>query len=415
MLCTGDELLSGLTADTNSSFFAERVFELGQKLERIQIVGDRRESIVAALRELSRRADVALVSGGLGPTLDDLTAECAAEAAGVPLLEDPQVLAGLRARFEKRGLRFTPNNARQARFPAGSVVIPNPVGTAPMFVQTLGACTCFYVPGVPREFKALVESEVLPRIRERLSQEVGRVFRVARLLKTVGLPESHLDALMASLVPVHPDVEWAFRTQAPENHVKLTARGPTQEAARKALAPAEEAASSLLGPFLFGKDSDSLAGVVVRELGQRGETVAVAESCTGGLLSGELTSVPGASHCFVGAKVPYVERLKVAWAAVGRTLLEEKGAVSGEVASALAAGVRTDAPADWGVGITGFAGPSGGTPEDPVGTVYCAVSRARGTFVRRFRFGDDRERVRRFAVAMGLDMLRRLLLGLDPP
>jgi len=186
VLCTGDELLSGLTTDTNSPYFMGKLFDMGEKVARSQTVGDVREHIIEALTSVRTRADAVLVSGGLGPTADDLTAECAAEAARVRLIENAEVLAELKARFAKRNFAFTPNNAKQALVPEGAEVVRNPVGTAPMFIQHIEGCTLFFVPGVPREYRVLVDREVLPRIAKMLERDRSRVFRAARLLKTIG-------------------------------------------------------------------------------------------------------------------------------------------------------------------------------------------------------------------------------------
>src|SRR5215472_8700280 len=238
-----------------------KLFELGETVARSQTVGDVSEHITQALATLRSQCDVLLVSGGLGPTADDLTAECAAAAAGVPLVEHQPTLELIRDRFAKRGLKFTENNARQARVPQGAEVVRNPVGTAPMFIQKIGGCTVYFVPGVPREYRALVDEQVLPRIARLLEQEPNRVFRASRLLKTVGLPESHLDAMVAPLAKMHPQVIFGFRTHAPENHLKLLAEGQSQAEADRALSEAERACEKVLGAYLFGKDQDSFGAV----------------------------------------------------------------------------------------------------------------------------------------------------------
>src|SRR3954463_1568863 len=220
ILCTGDELLNGTIADTNSPWFMNRLFELGELVTRTTVVGDDRQELVSSMREVSARADAVLVSGGLGPTADDLTAACAAEAAGVPLVEDARAMESLRARFAKRNLELTANNARQAQVPQGAEVVLNPVGSAPMFILTLGRCTLFFVPGVPREYQALVGQEVLPRLAAMLGREAGRPVRKVRVLKTVKIFESHLDAVVMPIAARHPRIRVGYRTHAPENHLK---------------------------------------------------------------------------------------------------------------------------------------------------------------------------------------------------
>ncbi len=412
VLCTGEELLTGVIADTNSPFFMERALRLGERVRRATVVGDDRALIANALREIAARADVVLVSGGLGPTSDDLTVDAAADAAGVePVLHMP-TLERLQRRFAERGLAFTENNARQARIPDGAEVVQNAVGSAPMFVLTLGGCRAFFVPGVPREYRHLVEHEVLPRLRALRASRPGNKALAFRLIRTVGLPESHLDARVAPLRAAHPSVEFGFRTEAPENHLELLATADTQEAADAVLAVAEQEALEAIGPWAYGRDEERLAGVVVDLLRARGETVAVAESCTGGLLAAQLTSVPGASACFTGGLVTYTEATKTRWADVPEGLIAQEGVVSRAVAERLAEGARAQGRANWGIGITGWAGPSGGDEREPVGTVYLAVAGGEGVTYERHGFGrGDRERVQRFAAWAAMDALRRRLLA----
>jgi nicotinamide-nucleotide amidase len=410
VLCTGDELLTGLTADTNSPYFMERLLPYGEQVARTTIVGDVREELLEALSTLSARADVVLVSGGLGPTADDLTAECAAEAAGVPLLESAEALQALEERFARRGILLTPNNRRQAMVPRGAEVVLNPNGSAPMFVLRLGRSTLFFLPGVPREYRHLVDAEVLPRIKKLRGKQPDATYLAFRLLRTVGLPESHLDAKVAPMAREHPNVSFGFRTQAPENHLKLMARGPSQAAADAALAAAEEASRAVLGTHVFGQDGDRHAGVIGALLLSRGETVALAESCTGGRIADLLTSIPGASAWFLGGAVVYANAMKEAWVGVRKETLAAHGAVSEEVAKEMAEGVRKAAGTTWGLSVTGIAGPTGGSEEKPVGTVFIALAGPRGTVAQRHRFPGDRELIRTVSAGAALEALRLALL-----
>lgn len=406
-LCTGDELLTGLTSDTNSRSFQALLLErCGLTVARGTVVGDVTQEIEEALAAAAQRCDVLLVSGGLGPTADDLTAECAARVAGVPLVEDAAVLAHLEARMQARGIALTPNNRRQAQVPRGAEVVLNAEGSAPLFVLKLGRCTAFFVPGVPREYRHLVEAHVVPRIA---ALAPGQPVRVLRLLKTVGLPESHLDARVKPLAEKYPRVTFGFRTHLPENHLKLLAEGATEAEAKATLAAAEAEARALLGDHVFGADDETLPGVVLAALKARREWLAVAESCTGGLICQLLTDVPGASEALYGGAVAYANAAKSTWAQVPEGLIAQFGAVSEETAAALAQGVRTVAGTQWGLSTTGIAGPGGGTPTKPVGTVYIGVSSAAGTTVKRFQFHGDRERVRRFSGHAALDLLRLAL------
>lgn len=406
-LCTGDELLTGLTSDTNSRFFQAQLLDrCGLTVTRGVVVGDVTQEIEEALTQAAQRCDVLLVSGGLGPTTDDLTAECAARVAGVPLVEDAGVLAHLEARMKARGIALTPNNRRQAQVPQGAEVVLNAEGSAPLFILKLGRCTAFFVPGVPREYRHLVEAHVVPRIA---ALAPGQPVRVLRLLKTVGLPESHLDARVQPLAAKYPAVTIGFRTHLPENHLKLLAQGATEAEARATLAAIEADARALLGDHVFAADDETMAGVVLAALKARREWLAVAESCTGGLICELLTDVPGASEALYGSAVVYANAAKSTWAQVPEGLIAQFGAVSEETARALADGIRTSAGTQWGLSTTGIAGPGGGTPTKPVGTVFIGVSSAAGTTVKKFQFPGDRERVRRFTAHAALDLLRLAL------
>lgn len=403
-IATGDELLTGLISDTNSAFFQALLLEkTGQTVKRGVVVGDDRDDIIEALNAAAARCDFVLVSGGLGPTTDDFTAECAAKAVGVALVENDAAMQHLRARFEKRGLTLTDNNRRQAQVPAGAEVVLNLEGAAPMFVQRRGSCTLFFVPGVPREYRHLVETHVVPRIAKQAGSSEVRKLAV---LKT-GIPESHLDAKVRPLMPLHPHVTFGFRTHAPENHLKLLAVGATEAETSATLEAAVSAARALLGAQVFARDDETLAGVVLGLLRKSKQFLAVAESCTGGLVSAQLTAEPGASDVFYGGAVTYREEAKTKWAHVPEGLLGQYGAVSREAAEALATGVRNETGCTWGLSVTGYAGPTG--PD--VGSVFIGLSGPGVVKVEHHRFHGDRERVRSFAAHTALDLLRRTLQG----
>ncbi len=414
-LCTGDELLTGLTSDTNSAYFQTALMALGERVRRTTVVGDDLPDLVEALRTLSARSDVVLVSGGLGPTADDLTVDAVAQAAGLPLFEHAPTLERIRARFAEHGIALTPNNARQARAPQGAEVVDNPAGTAPMLVLKLQRATLFLLPGVPREYRALVDAEVIPRLRRLLEAQGTRRFAALRLLRTMMLPESHLDALVAPLVPRHPGVVFGFRTHAPENQLKLLASGRDDAEARALLSAAEADARAVLGAHCFGADGESLSQVTGALLRERAQTVAVCESCTAGGLGALLAAPAGASTYFLGGAITYVNEIKAALAHVPAELLERHGAVSEPVALAMAEGIRVACGAGWGVSVTGYAGPTGGDAQNPVGTVYTGLSWEGGRRCERRVFKGDRERVQRFAAYNALDMLRRQLLDTARP
>lgn len=406
-LCTGDELLTGLTSDTNSRFFQTLLLEqCGLTVRRSTVVGDVRDDLVEVLNTLAARCDVVLVSGGLGPTTDDITIESACEAAQVAMVEDERVMAHIRARFEKRGIALTENNRRQARIPEGSEVVLNDEGSAPLIIQRRGSCTFFFVPGVPREYRHLVATFVVPRLAALTKRTSVTKLRV---LKTMGVPESHLDAKVQPLLARHPNVTFGYRTHAPENHLKLLVTGSDEGSVLATLASAERDAREVLGASIFGVDDDTLAKVVGARLVERGLSLAVAESCTGGLISAACTEVSGASTWFPGGAATYAASAKTIWAHVPASLIEAHGVVSEEVARAMATGVRTVLSASCGLSVTGYAGPTGGDEVNPVGTVFIGVATPERVFVEKHRFGGDRARVRLFAAATALDALRRAL------
>jgi len=400
LLATGDELLTGQVVDTNSPWLLDRLWDLGVMARRKTLVGDDRADLLAALREASERADLVVMSGGLGPTEDDLTAEVVATALGVPLEVHAPSLEAIRARFAKLGREMTPNNAKQARFPRGATVLPNRHGTAPGFSVRMGRCELVALPGVPVEYRGLSEEFVLPGLAGRLGPVPA-----FRLVKLFAVPESHADERMRPVMddPANRDVRFGYRAHWPEIHVKWAVPGPDAPARADAiLARVRE----LFGDSIFAEGKEELAGIVVERLGARRERVAVAESCTGGLISETLTSVPGSSAVFELGIVAYANEMKSRFVAVAPELLEAHGAVSEPVARGLAEGARRAAAATWGIGVTGIAGPDGGTPEKPVGTVHLALAGPRGTQALARLYRGDRERVRRQAAFEALNLLR---------
>ena len=412
VLCTGNELLDGTVVDTNATWFCERAFARGAPVARKETLPDDLPALVEALRAMGERADFVVVSGGLGPTSDDLTVEAAARAAGVPLEEDPVVLARLEERFAERGFTFTPNNARQARVPRGAQAVHNPYGTAPMIVLKVGKADCHLLPGVPREFRPLCDEQVMPRLEARLAAVgLARPHRASRVLKCVGIGESMLDDKVKDLPRLHPHVEVGFRTHLPENHLKLLATGATDEEARARLAAAEADARARVGERVFGADKDELPEVVLRALKSAGATLALAESCTGGLVASLLAAIPGASDALAFSAVVYQDQAKSTLLGLAPALVRGEGAVSAPVTRALALAAREKAGASYGLAVTGWAGPGGGTEKDPVGTVFVCLADARGLVEERARYSFEREHVQRLAAYLALDALRRRVQG----
>jgi nicotinamide-nucleotide amidase len=400
ILATGDELLTGQLVDTNSPWLMDRLWDLGLMVRRKTLVGDDRLDLVAAIRETTARADLVVMSGGMGPTEDDLTSESVAALLSVPLeLHEPSLRA-IEERFRYFGRAMTPNNSKQARFPRGAEVIANRFGTAPGFSARVGRAELVCLPGVPLEFKGLCDEWVLPRLRARLGQ-----VPTAGQVKLFGIGESHADHLMRPVMddPANAGVRFGYRAHWPEVHVKWMVPGP--EAALRA----ERIRLQVRGVFgdqVFGEGREELAQVVVDRLAARGERVALAESCTGGLLAELVTDVPGASAVLDLGVVAYANGIKERLLGVDPALLAAHGAVSEAVARAMAEGVRRAASATWGLGVTGIAGPAGGTPEKPVGTVHLALAGPAGTLAVARLYRGDRARIRRQAAFEALNLLR---------
>jgi len=409
-LVTGDEVMRGLIADTNTQITATKLYPLGLMLRRTSVVGDRGEDIRRSLLEIGSRADYCIVSGGLGPTSDDLTAECAAQAAGVPMRTHEPWLEHLR----KRWARIRPNetmpanNLRQAQVPESAEVLGNPDGSAPAFAMRIDRCSFFFLPGVPREYHRIVDEMVVPR----LVQATGAAVLRSRILQCYGVTESKLDEMVGDIRKAHPEVRFGFRTRLPENHLSLSALAADAETAEANLARVERKCREVLGALVYGQDGVTFAQSVGEELARRGETICPAESCTGGLLTQMLTEVPGSSKWTLGGYVTYSNALKESVLGVPRELLQQHGAVSEPVVRAMAEGARQRSGATWSPAITGIAGPDGGTPEKPVGTVWLGLCGPSGTTARRVHYRGDRGQVRLLSAYGALQLLRE---ALGPP
>jgi nicotinamide-nucleotide amidase len=402
-------MLTPFRQDTNSLYLTEKLNQLGVEVLSKTIVADHHEHIVASARLALTRSDIVIFMGGLGPTEDDLTREAVAESLGLQIQRHPEILAALERRFASRGLKMTANNAKQADVIAGATVLPNPNGTAPGQWIT-GKYEdqdriLILLPGPPWELKALFDQECTERLRVRLPKQ----FIVTRELKIAMMPESQCDARVAPIYKRHADVQTTILAGAGEIQLHLRTRAASQEAAQRRIDQLAEEIETELGDAVFSDNGESLEQIVGYFLQMRGATIATAESCTGGLLAERLTSISGSSRYFLGGAVVYSNELKTAFAGVPAALISKHGAVSKEVATALAEGIRERCGTTFGVGITGIAGPKGGTPEKPVGLVFHALASASGTEVVERKFPGDRERVRWFASQQALDMVRRKL------
>jgi len=410
IIAVGSEMLTPHRIDTNSLYLTEQLNLLGIDVVFKSIVGDNLRHLVAAAQHGLFRSDILIFSGGLGPTVDDLTREAVAEALGVSLQRNPEIIAKLEKRFADRGWKMTPNNAKQADVIGGATVLPNPNGTASG--QWLSGefegreRIVILLPGPPHEMKALFESEV----RERLRAKVPPAHLFTRTLKVAMLGESAVDARVAPIYKRYPDVETTILAGAGEIELHFKTRATTLEAAQTRADEVADLVEVELDDAVYSRDGQSLEQIVGYWLQMRNATLAVAESCTGGLLAERITSTAGSSRYFVGGAVVYSNNLKTEFAGVPADMIERHGAVSREVAAALAEGIRYRCESTLGVGVTGVAGPGGGSPEKPVGLVFHAVASDTGTEIVERNFPGDRKRIRRFASTMALDMVRKKLM-----
>jgi nicotinamide-nucleotide amidase len=402
LVSVGDELLNGRTVDTNANFLQRRLLARGVRVASVRVVPDRAGDIADAL-EAVPAGDLVLLTGGLGPTRDDLTAGTVAAWAGVHLREDADVAAHLRARCERRGWSYAENMIKQGMLPAGLDALINPVGTAPAMLGELRERTLVLLPGVPQEVRALWGPvEAWLGERGRLGEPLPGV-----LLRTVRLSEPGLARATEDLRARHPDLDWSWWLT--RWGVDVQAMAPSADVSLPDALAAEMA--GILGDHVYATGLRGLHEVVQAALIGRGLTVAVAESCTGGLLGAALTETAGASACFLGGALAYADAVKTSALGVAPATLTAHGAVSPEVAREMAVGCRERFGSDCALSVTGIAGPDGGTPEKPVGTVCFGLASGDGVFAGRTVFGPHRYRNRELSVAFALDALRRHLEG----
>ncbi len=410
IIAVGSELLTPHRQDTNSLFITQKLNDIGVEVRFKCIVGDDHESLVAAAKLAMRRSDIIIFSGGLGPTEDDLTRESVAEALGLKLNRDPQIIAKLEKRFAKRGYKLFANNNKQADVISNAVVLPNQMGTAPG--QWISGKydgqdrILILLPGPPYELKPLFESECIPRLQAKVPPQ----HIATRTLKMAMIPESQVDARVAPIYKTYKDIETTILAGGGEIQLHLRCRKPS---AAEAEARVEELAGKIedeMGDAIFSRKGETIEQIVSYLLQMRGMTLATAESCTGGLLAERITSLSGSSRHFLGGAVVYSNELKTQFANVPKELIDKYGAVSSEVAKALAEGIRKRCLSSYGVGITGVAGPTGGTEQKPVGLVYIGLAGDEGTQVVERNFPGDRARIRQFATQQALEMIRRALI-----
>jgi nicotinamide-nucleotide amidase len=413
IIAVGSELLIPPRADTNSLYLTARLSDIGIEVRAKTVVGDNRADLESVLRDALARTGIVVLSGGLGPTDDDLTRDAIAAVLESPMAEDPALLEQIRERFARRGARMPAVNRRQALVPRGGVAIENPLGTAPGLWIEHGDGLIVALPGPPNELMPMFDRIVDERLAPRAGPD--RVYR--RVIKTSGRTESEVEEaafpIYGAWVTEPLPVLTTILASPGQVELHLSVRSASADIADARLCDAVLQIVAVLGPDVFSTDGRTLEEVVGDAVRARGWFLAVAESCTGGLVSARLTDVPGSSDYVSLNAVTYSNEAKVSWLGVPGDLVRDHGAVSEPVALAMANGIRQRAGADIGVGVTGIAGPTGGTPAKPVGTTVIAVTTATTHIVRTFRFPSTRVRNRQFAAQLALDLTRRLLAGVE--
>lgn len=404
-LLTGNELMSGDIVDSNSAEMAQMLFEIGLSVDTKVTVGDDVEALHAYMLSLSQSHDVLIVNGGLGPTQDDLTASVLAEAAGVELHEHPDAKAHLEDWCERRGVELSAANLKQAILPQGCRIIPNERGSAVGFELTLNGCRVMTTPGVPSELRIMFRDHIMSTLEADTSISFDR-------LQCFGLGESRIQQMVHDQLPNWPNaVELGFRAGMPLLEVKLRTKGNTTQHQASL-----EALRHLLGDHVVCEGRGKLPDTLVELLAQRGETISLAESCTGGRIASDITSAPGASTVFQAGFVTYSNDMKCDMLGVNPATLNEHGAVSKQTVIEMAEGAIKRANADWGVAVSGIAGPDGGSDEKPVGTVWIAWGRQGKLKTHRFRLRMERTAFQRMVSAIAIDLLRRDILDItDEP
>ncbi len=410
ILSTGDEILTGAIVDSNAAYIAGKLVEAGVFVYRKYSVGDDLDEIISVLTEIGTRSDIAIVTGGLGPTRDDLTAEAVAKAASVPLIFSEEADRSIKAYFRKRNRSEHIADKKQAMLPDGSICLPNPVGTAPGFITKIGQCHLFCIPGVPSEMQYLMSHAVLPEIKKRFEDE-KQVFRIKKI-SLFGLPESVVGEKIDELSSHFPEVKLGLRAHFPMIQIRLYAAGKQDDRIREQMEKAGEWVMERLGQWIFSKAGLSMEEEIGRLLARKKATLGVAESCTGGLISHMLTNVPGSSSYFIFSAVAYSNQAKIQVLNVSTDSLDSYGAVSRQVVREMAKGVRDVSGATYGLATSGIAGPDGGTPEKPTGTICIGIATPDKVYAKTLQLSfEDRIKNKTIFAMAALEMLRREITG----
>ena len=407
IICIGTELLLGNIVNTDATDVAQTLSEMGISVYRYTAVGDNPERLAEVVQAAARRADLLITTGGLGPTLDDLSKQTVAAAFGKKLVHHPECEADIRAYFERLHRPMTPNNLLQAMLPEGCTVLKNDWGTAPGCVFDAEGVKVIMLPGPPRECRAMLRYRVAPYLKSLSGQTIH-----SRYVHIFGMGESQVESLLHDLMEQSSNPTVAPYAKEGEVMLRITAAASSQAEAETMIEPVAAQIRTVLGPLIYTEEYDSLEQTCLNLLRQAGKTLATAESCTGGYIAKRMTDLPGSSAVFVGGVVAYTVPVKEQLLGVPAGLIERCGVVSVEVAAAMAEGVRARLGSSFGIGVTGLAGPDGDGSNRPVGLVYVALSNGNNTWVRAIQQTGERERVRYIAGHHAFDMLRRVLTGL---
>ncbi|MCD6163638.1 MAG: competence/damage-inducible protein A [candidate division Zixibacteria bacterium] len=410
LITIGDELLYGQTIDTNASFIGEKITEAGIELVYHTTVGDDSETLLNAIAQAMKRVDIVLATGGLGPTHDDITKKIICKYFRRQLVFHDSILKELEDKYKAQGMVMPPINQNQALLPQGAKFFENRIGSALGILFRENSKIFISMPGVPSEMKIMIKEQVLPYFKEKIS---GQINIIHRKIRTIGIAESVIFEKVKNIIEEKSPVKIAFLPSFRGVDIRLTVKSDNEVKAREAIAEIERQFTEIIGKYIFGCDNDELPDIIGKQLADRGLTIAVAESCTGGMLGNIFTAIPGSSDYFLGGVISYSNDIKIKILNVPALTIERHGAVSAETVKYMAEGVKKLTGASIGAAITGIAGPTGGTPEKPVGLTYIGIAAEDSTKAKDFHYGKDRNQNRLRACYSALDMVRRYLNDID--
>ncbi|MGE4357789.1 MAG: competence/damage-inducible protein A [Candidatus Omnitrophota bacterium] len=408
IISIGTELLLGQIINTNASYLSAKLASLGIDVYFQSTVGDNPERLSYLIKQAKKRSNIIITTGGLGPTLDDITLETIARVFKCKLILRNEILSQIEKHFEKQGLKMPEINKRQAYLPANSYILPNKVGTAPGFILEKNKKILIALPGPPAELIPMFEKRVIPFLKSKFGLK-DIIF--IRTIKLTGLPESAIAERIKDILELKPPLTVGIYAHPHQIELKITAKAKTRKEALQKISEIEKSIKKRLGEYIFGKDRETLEEIVGKLLIKKKKTLAIAESCTGGLIANRITNVPGSSRYFKLGIIAYANEEKTKLLKIPQEILKKHGAVSREVAGMMANNVREIAKADLGIGVTGIAGPGGGSPEKPVGLVYLALSTEDKTEVKECRFTGDRLTIKLKTSQTALEMIRDWLNG----